>query len=292
MYEWNDLDAAAKHVTLAVRASRKLGDRFELVFATNVSALIDAATGPAGVDRGLRHLRGLVADLDGWPATALLHLVFAGTEARLLAMRDNPDAAWASLNAEPSQQHPSVTAIRAQLHLQEGRPWEGLDALAPLVQREPRGNLSNAIEVSILEAIARSVLRDRDASACALERALVLAAPNRHRRPFLNGGPTVRQLLVDHLRNASGSRAFLGELLEIFDSGHPRPALGRLLEPLSEREAAVLSYLPTMLSNKEIATELFVSVNTVKTHVRSIYRKLGARNRRDAVVEAQARDLV
>jgi LuxR family transcriptional regulator, maltose regulon positive regulatory protein len=59
-------------------------------------------------------------------------------------------------------------------------------------------------------------------------------------------------------------------------------------EPLSERERAVLSYLPTMLTTAEIATEMFVSVNTVKTHLKSIYRKLGVARRRDAVRRARA----
>jgi LuxR family maltose regulon positive regulatory protein len=56
---------------------------------------------------------------------------------------------------------------------------------------------------------------------------------------------------------------------------------------LSEREEAVLRYLPTMMSNQEIAAELFVSVNTVKTHLKSIYRKLDADDRRGAVRRAR-----
>ena len=62
-----------------------------------------------------------------------------------------------------------------------------------------------------------------------------------------------------------------------------------LLEPLSDRERAILRYLPTTLSNREIASELFVTTNTVKTHLRSIYRKLDVARRRDAV--DRARDL-
>ena len=68
------------------------------------------------------------------------------------------------------------------------------------------------------------------------------------------------------------------------------PASGRapgLLEPLSERERDVLRLLPTLLPNTEIAGELFVSVNTVKTHVKSIYRKLDVSSRREAVARAR-----
>ena len=61
---------------------------------------------------------------------------------------------------------------------------------------------------------------------------------------------------------------------------------------LTERERAVLQYLPTLCSAAEIAADLFVSVNTVKTHQRSIYRKLGVSGRRDAVERARAIGLV
>jgi LuxR family transcriptional regulator, maltose regulon positive regulatory protein len=62
--------------------------------------------------------------------------------------------------------------------------------------------------------------------------------------------------------------------------------------PLSEREMAVLALLPSLLSAREIATEFTVSVNTVKSHIRSIYAKLGVSTRREAVLHAQERGLV
>jgi LuxR family maltose regulon positive regulatory protein len=76
----------------------------------------------------------------------------------------------------------------------------------------------------------------------------------------------------------------------------PRPPLptrpGRGGDRLSDRELAVLSYLPTMLTTAEIAAELYVSVNTVKTHLKSIYRKLDVARRRDAVHRARALHLL
>ncbi|WP_238439263.1 helix-turn-helix domain-containing protein, partial [Frankia nepalensis] len=70
------------------------------------------------------------------------------------------------------------------------------------------------------------------------------------------------------------------------------PALTRATDRLSDRELAVLSYLPTMLTTAEIAAELYVSVNTVKTHLKSIYRKLDVARRRDAVHRARALHLL
>jgi len=71
-----------------------------------------------------------------------------------------------------------------------------------------------------------------------------------------------------------------------------RQPAGRGADRLSDRELAVLSYLPTMLTTAEIAAELYVSVNTVKTHLKSIYRKLDVARRRDAVHRARALHLL
>jgi LuxR family maltose regulon positive regulatory protein len=66
---------------------------------------------------------------------------------------------------------------------------------------------------------------------------------------------------------------------------HPSPAA--LAEPLSGREQAILGYLPSLMSNQEIAGALMISVNTVKTHLKAIYRKLDAPGRREAVQRAR-----
>ena len=65
-----------------------------------------------------------------------------------------------------------------------------------------------------------------------------------------------------------------------------------LAEPLSEREQAILGYLPSMMSNQEIAGTLMISVNTVKTHLKAIYRKLDAPGRREAVQRARELALI
>jgi LuxR family maltose regulon positive regulatory protein len=84
----------------------------------------------------------------------------------------------------------------------------------------------------------------------------------------------------------------VGEALEAIDRHGPRRSAFRLREPLSDREVSVLRFLPTMMSNQEIAGELFVSVNTVKTHLKAIYRKLDAPGRREAVSRARETGLL
>ena len=72
-------------------------------------------------------------------------------------------------------------------------------------------------------------------------------------------------------------------------TARPRPSrpTDALVEQLTERELAVLRYLPTKLSQREISTELYVSLNTVKTHTAAIYRKLGVGDRKSAVRAAR-----
>jgi LuxR family maltose regulon positive regulatory protein len=135
---------------------------------------------------------------------------------------------------------------------------------------------------------------DDDALACT-ERALDLAEPDGYVDPFLAVGHPMRELLSRRIRTGTAHRALAGAVVELLD---PRPVpAGResralLLEPLSERELAVLRYLPTPLSKAEIASEMFVTVNTVKTHVKSIYRKLDVGNRLEAVKRARALALI
>ena len=100
----------------------------------------------------------------------------------------------------------------------------------------------------------------------------------------------MENLLRAQIRSGTAHRAIVGELIAAFEDRLPaRRSVTPLLEPLSDREQAILRYLPTTLSNREIASELFVTTNTVKTHLRSIYRKLDVARRRDAV--DRARDL-
>ena len=76
------------------------------------------------------------------------------------------------------------------------------------------------------------------------------------------------------------------------EPGSPPAGPPRLREPLSHAEARVLRYLPTKLSAPEIADELYLSVNTVKTHMRHLYDKLGAHRRHEAVEQARALGLL
>jgi LuxR family maltose regulon positive regulatory protein len=104
----------------------------------------------------------------------------------------------------------------------------------------------------------------------------------------------VRPLLKRHPRHKTAHPALLSEILDVLagSSARPRGEPAPLSEDLSEAELRVLRFLPSSLKAPEIAAELFVSPNTVRTHLRHIYSKLDAHSRREAVDRARELRLV
>ena len=150
----------------------------------------------------------------------------------------------------------------------------------------------------MLEAIARDALGDPDAVDAALERALDLSERSGDLTPYLLYPAS--GLLEHHARHRTAHAALAAEirgLLAGTQTGpqHPVPPPSRpepLLEPLSDSEIRVLRYLPTHLTGPESAGELCVSHNTVRTHMRHLYAKLGTRRRAEAVARARALGLL
>ncbi len=140
----------------------------------------------------------------------------------------------------------------------------------------------------ILSAIAADRLGDHALALASLQRALDLAAPADLRAPFLAYSELLAGMIDRYSWQLAGSSAYAAELV---DDLHPEE-LPVFVEPLTSRELAVLEYLPTMMTNTEIARHLLVSVNTVKTHLKSVYRKLGVELRRDAVVLAKQLEIL
>lgn len=121
----------------------------------------------------------------------------------------------------------------------------------------------------------------------ALSEALAMAAPHEALRPFRDAGQSVRALLARGTGRFGRLDSFAARILARMPSSVPDPTDG-----LTEREQALLAELPSMRTAEEIAHTMFVSVNTVKTHLRGIYRKLGVNHRRDAITVARQRGLL
>jgi LuxR family maltose regulon positive regulatory protein len=167
-------------------------------------------------------------------------------------------------------------------------------ALAPVLDGSTSSTTtrSSVVAAFLLEAIARDALGDAEAAGRAVERSLELAEPDRLVWPFLvHRAPE----LLDHQRGRRTAHAALvSEILDLLagDKPSPRGESERLREPLTESEIRVLRYLPTNLSQPEIAGELSLSVHTVNTHIRHLYTKLGAHRRGEAVERARGLGLL
>ncbi|MDX3265819.1 LuxR C-terminal-related transcriptional regulator [Streptomyces sp. MI02-2A] len=195
----------------------------------------------------------------------------------------------------PERETGETRAALAALHLAREDPQAATAALAPVLDgsaspMEPRGWL---VQPLLLEAIARDALGDPAAAGRALERALDLAEPGATVLPFLlHPAPEV---LERQARRATAHAAMISEILDLLAGKQGEPAAGepaRLREPLTHSEIRVLRYLPTNLSAPEIADELSLSVNTVRTHMRHVYGKLGTHSRSQAVERARALGLL
>ncbi|HKO83779.1 MAG TPA: LuxR C-terminal-related transcriptional regulator, partial [Actinomycetota bacterium] len=157
----------------------------------------------------------------------------------------------------------------------------------------PTTDVVSVVEAWILTAMVADVQGQHTRSSAALARAFALAEQEGIRRPFVStGGEQLYALVARQRRLTADDAAFVADvLIEITAARRatePPPAAG----DLSERELDVLRYLPTVLTAGEIAVDLHVSINTIKAHMRSIYRKLDASRRREAVVRARERGIL
>ena len=143
------------------------------------------------------------------------------------------------------------------------------------------------LEILVVVALARHAAGDAAGAFAALDEAVAIARPEGYVRVFLDEGPSMARLLKAAARR-SGAPAYLESLVRSASLVPERsPARHGLVEPLSEREIDVLRLLRSDLDGPDIARELVVSLNTVRTHTKNIYAKLGVTSRRAAVRRAE-----
>lgn len=153
----------------------------------------------------------------------------------------------------------------------------------------------NLLSGYITLALVRDGLGKSNAAFDALRQALSLGAQHGYQRIFLDEVKPMENLLRRVIQQGEAG-LYARQLLDVFQpSAHARhrpPPSGALIEPLTEREQDVLRLMAAGLSNPEIAQELYLSLNTVKTHTRGIYGKLGVSNRTQATNRARELGLI
>ena len=303
--------AIAGGITGAIQAWQGRTEEAE-VSIRHAERCLTAEAEPA-MGAGIRYARGILELIRGRDAEALA--AFRAAE-RLIGLLRLTTPHYLSVPIRALQLHALVRMrqtdeaerILAGLEEQERDRGEMRIALAAirLATKDPHlasaalepvldgtaalGRPTWLITALVLEAIARDAMDDRRAAADALERAFDVAEPEGARWHFLLY--PAPELLERHARHRTSHASLVADIQALLagrelapaSSTEPLPAL----EPLSESESRILRYLPTNLSVPEIARELDVSPNTVKTHIRNLYAKLCAHRRSEAVERARA----
>jgi LuxR family maltose regulon positive regulatory protein len=211
-----------------------------------------------------------------------------------LSQTERAEQALAELGQDERASAEMRTATAA-LRLAVGDPRTAADALAPVLDGSVSGvRRVQMVTALLLEARARDALGEQASAGRALERALDITESSGILLPFLL--EPAPPLLERHRRYGTAHSALIAQILDLLPSGATRGGRGivppRVIEQLTDSETRVLRYLPTHLTTQEIATELFLSVNTVSTHTRHLYAKFGVHRRHEAVDRARALGLL
>ncbi|MGH3328318.1 MAG: helix-turn-helix transcriptional regulator, partial [Streptomycetales bacterium] len=224
------------------------------------------------------------------PAALDGRIRLAAAEAEVEIACGRPDHALEILEHLAASRAAPCLVVRGRAALAAGDPRRARREIGPLLaglDGEPRVG----VEAWLLDALASSSVGEPLRARRSLEVALDAAAPDGLRRPFLLVAPWLRQML-DHGADLGARHGWLtdgvtdGDVMTTLRTPAGQPTPGRptaFVDPLTGQERAVLRQLAAMLSNEEIAAEMHLSVNTVKTHLKSAYRKLGVSRRRQAV---------
>jgi LuxR family maltose regulon positive regulatory protein len=284
----DDPDTALGHLAEAARTARPV-DRINRIRIHVLTATALCDVGRVAEARGT--LEQLQEEVTGGDLPAWVPVTVSTVEARRAACEGRPEEGLDLLESVVLE-GAGAAAIRshqvleAELLLRCDRAGEARDVLTPWTRGAPRRPVS--VAALVVDALAAERLGLHDEALDTLDEALRSAAPEQLVRPFVAPRPQVRPLLEGLVDRGT---AFEPLALELLEHMPPRDtaqssASGRspsYVEPLSDRELEVLRMLQGTLTNVEVAERLYVSVNTLRTHLKSINRKLGVSNRRAAV---------
>ncbi|MFF5792486.1 LuxR C-terminal-related transcriptional regulator [Paeniglutamicibacter sp. NPDC012692] len=274
---WQDRIPEAKHNFLEM--TRRGGHQNSYTALARVYlALCAAATGDAReISDAETHLAGIgQSAVHGVPWN-----IYGTIAAASLRVASGNEAAGLALLAgvRETQNIPVVLTHSAEIYRIAGRHTEAMALLAGI---EKAGMVSYvAVSALVTSAVISRERGDREEAHRQLEKALDVAAPQSIARPFAGKDTGLAALLTEHAVWGTAHEGFLASRITHADEGVSRHSI--LGSRLTSRELEVFGYLRTTMTAEEIAAALFVSVNTVRTHQRSIYRKLGVGTRREAI---------
>jgi LuxR family maltose regulon positive regulatory protein len=306
LYELNDLDAASQHLREGIELCQQLADgRAEKIGHCLLARVQLAQEKSASVLDSIQKAK----DADPSPGTPF-DLRGGEYPQVWLWLKENKCQELKSWLKESSVNLDDVSffktkltyTMHARVLIALGRKHpegtyldDALDLLKELLElAEKNGWGSKVIEILVLQALGRQSKGGTSQAMATLERALTLAEPGGFIRVFVDEGSPMGNLLYQALGRGI-SPDYVRRLLAAFPDVAPEQAgppsaqtcESDLIEPLSERELEVLALVAEGLTNREIASRLYLALNTVKAHTRNIYGKLGVHSRTQAVARAR-----
>ncbi|HWS58895.1 MAG TPA: LuxR C-terminal-related transcriptional regulator [Actinotalea sp.] len=281
-----DFERAAESLDMADLLNlRRPSNVVNLDLHRALAAHLAAATGDS--ERALLTLRRSAASALEAPVLAhanrALHaqlLIDAGEHLEARALLDDPGHSV------------ELGAARVDLGFATG----GLDAAMTALRAStpPESDVRAVIGHRLREAAVLDARGERVAAQEAIRLAVAAAEGDQLRWPFLEV-TAAEPMLRQYLRGGAGFSDDLRQVLErasAVASARARRSAPGTVDALTERELAVLAYLPRRIKHREIAAELYITMNTLKTHLSSIYRKLGVTDRDEAATRAVERGLL
>jgi LuxR family maltose regulon positive regulatory protein len=311
--EWNDLDAAERHLLqgLALVNETWLVDPLEATLGYTALSRLQQARGNTHEARATLDALTQLAELQHFAAHLMTQATAVRAELELAQgnlveairladsnvlstedddlpyHREGEYLALARVRIAQARGDPQSPLLQDVLHL--------LDRL--LRDAEAKARIDSVLHILIVRVLALEAQGDRASALSTLERALLLAEPEGYIRLFVDEG-TPMLVLLREIHACSRVPDYVATLLSVFGGPHVshlppvsvRPSA--LAEPLTEREREVLRLLLEGASNREIASRLVLSVNTVKRHVYNLCGKLGVQSRSQAIIRARDLNLV
>jgi len=293
--ERNDLEAAHWHARKGIDLSQRWGQADILEFGyLHLARILYRQQALESLLEVTREINQIISTLPKWFAPTvtevevMYRLASGDAEGAFRLAQEQGVGTFESISLD--RYYPFFTFVRL-LTIQgkddPSRLDEALELLARLLSTaEETGATGYVIESLVLQAMALQAKGERDHALIALERALSLSEPECYVRTFVDEGAPMGELLRETAVQGIAPQ-YVSKLLSALEATSPHSHTPTLIEPLSERELEVLRLLATSLPTAEIAIELFITVNTLRTHTKNIYGKLDVHSRREAVARAQ-----
>ena len=294
-YEWDQIDLAERSLHEGIRLGELGGFWDTALFGRIFLSRLQQSQG-----NNLEALATNAIALEAARASdaPIAYRNTTANQASLLIVQGNPAAAeqWAhqveiESTEEISYLYEFEQLTLARFYLGMEQPDIASKKLQTLIKKVERsGRWGTAILMHTVQSLALNDLGEIDQAVAALEKALILAQPEGYQRTFVDLGNQLSPLLRGVITAGGATTSYAQQLLEVIDEfNHQQVSLksGSMVDPLSERELEVLAFMNQGLSGPEIAKILFVSINTIKTHIKNIYSKLGVSKRFDAIQRAK-----